>query len=103
MIGRLFGVGTPAAQLRNGLDDTSGNLRSIAHRVANAANGVPGGSPRFDDVLQVADPLGGEAAGEEVDLETEMVRLANEQIRYDTSATLLQRVYQQLRSSVRGV
>jgi len=103
VIGRLFGVGTPAAQLRSGLNDTSGNLRSIAHRVANATNGVPGGSPRFDDVLRGADPLADPAAAEAVDLETEMVRLANEQIRYDASATLLQRVYQQLRSSVRGV
>ena len=103
MIGRLFGEGTSAAQLRGGLNDTSANLRSIAHRVANATNGVPGGAPSFDAVLQGAGPLADPSAAEAVDLETEMVRLANEQIRYDTSATLLQRVYQQLRSSVRGV
>lgn len=103
MIGRLFGVGTSAAELRGGLTDTSQSLKSIAHRVANATNGVPGGSPAFDDVLQAADPNADPALTEEVDIETEMVRLADEQIRYDTSATLLQRVYTQLRSSVRGV
>ena len=103
MIGRLFGVGTSAAELRGGLTDTSQSLRSIAHRVANATNGVPGGSPGFGDVLQATDTSSGPALAEEVDIETEMVRLADEQIRYDTSATLLQRVYVQLRASVRGV
>ena len=103
MIGRLIGVGTSAAQLREGLNDTSESLRRVAHRVANATNGVPGGSPGFDEVLQATNPDADPSLAEEVDLEAEMVRLANEQIRYDTSATLLQRVYVQLRASVRGV
>ena len=102
MIGKLFGVGTTASQLREGLGETSANLRTVAHRVANATNGVAPGAPGFDEALAGADP-GRAAQTEEVDLETEMVRLANEQIRYDTSATLLQRVYQQLRLSVGGV
>ncbi len=106
MIGRLFGGGTPAAMLRAGLGDTSASLRSIAHRVANATTpggaGGPSGTGSFADALQGVD--GTAAANEEtVDIETEMVRLANEQIRYDASATLLQRVYAQLRASVRGV
>ena len=103
MIERLFGVGTSAAELRGGLTDTSQSLRSIAHRVANATNGVPGGSPDFGTVLQATDPQSDPTLAESVDIETEMVRLADEQIRYDTSATLLQRVYVQLRASVRGV
>ena len=115
MIGRLFGAGTSAAELRQGLTDTTRTLRSIAHRVANASTGAPGtpgasgaggpagGPGSFDEALQAADAAANPGAMEPVDLETEMVRLANEQIRYDTSATLLQRVYVQLRASVRGV
>ena len=37
----------------------------------------------------------------EVDLETEMVALADEQIRFEAATRLLQKVYQQVRASVR--
>lgn len=43
-----------------------------------------------------------EAAGREpVDVEKEMVTLADEQLRYEATTRLLQKVYAQIRSSVR--
>ena len=91
MLTRLIGQGTTAAQLREGLDASSRNVRGIAHRVANA------GTPEFATALDAA-----AAAGEgKVDVETEMVALADEQLRFEAAASLLQKVYQQIRSSVR--
>jgi len=100
MLKSLFGVGTAPAGLREGLDGSTAKLRETAHRVANATNGLgPNGERAFPSELEAA---GVARAAGEVDLEREMVELANEQIRYDTSATLLQRMYAQLRSSTRG-
>ncbi len=66
--------------------------REIAHRVANASNGT---TASFESAL-------GEALeGGEVDLEVEMVKLADEQIRYEAMGQLLQKVYGQIRSTMR--
>ena len=100
MLKSLFGVGTTPAGLREGLDASSARLRETAHRVSNATNGLgPGGERTFASELE---GVGLDRAVGEVDLEQEMVELANEQIRYDASASLLQRLYAQLRSSTRG-
>lgn len=100
MLKSVFGAGTSPAGLREGLDASAARLRETAHRVANATNGLgPDGEPAFPSELQQA---GLERAPGEVDLEREMVELANEQIRFDASASLLQRVYAQLRSATRG-
>ena len=93
LLGRISGVG----ELKEDLGVSSSRLRETAHRIANATNGV---EPGFDDALNGA--MAGETNGTEVDLETEMVALANEQIRYDASADLLRRTYERLRNAVRG-
>ena len=92
MLARLIGSGTTSAQLKDGLDASSQAVRGIAHRVANAS------TPDFADVLRDA---GAAASGSGVDLEREMVALADEQLRFEASANLLQKVYQQVRSAIR--
>jgi flagellar basal body rod protein FlgB len=94
MFARLVGGGTAVAQLKEGLDASSKAVRSIAHRVANA--GTPDFAQAFDEAQATGVP------GEDgVDLEREMVALADEQLRFEATASLLQKSYQQLRSSVR--
>jgi hypothetical protein len=90
LIGRTTTVGT----LKDGLDASVERTRVTAHRVANAS--VPGGGlgGNFASVLAAA-------GGEDVDLEVEMVALADEQLRFDATAVLLQKLYGQIRSSVR--
>jgi flagellar basal body rod protein FlgB len=92
MLGRLMGTGSTVSELKRGLDYSTQNVRHIAHRVANAASEP---APDFESVLR-------EAQGEEtVDMEREMVSLAEEQIRYEATTKLLSKLYQQIRSSVR--
>jgi flagellar basal body rod protein FlgB len=92
MIARLIGSGTAAAELKKGLTASSQSVRGIAHRVANA------GTPDFADALNAADAAG---RGNQVDLEAEMVALADEQLRFEATSNLLQKVYQQVRSAIR--
>ncbi len=88
MIERTLGPNSTAAELRAGLDASSRAVRGIAHRVADAAN------PDFRAAL--------EAAGEPpVDIDREMVALADQQLRFEAAAGLLDKVYQQIRASVR--
>ncbi len=91
MLSRLMGNGTAAAQLRQGLSTSSQNVRAIAHRVANASN------PDFASVLDAF----GNPTVDDVRIEEEMVALADEQLRFEAAANLLQKVYQQIRSSIR--
>lgn len=94
MFARLVGTGTAIGQLKEGLTASSRAVRGIAHRVANA------GTPDFAQALDEAQATG--VPGEDpVDLEREMVALADEQLRFEATASLLQKTYQQLRSSVR--
>jgi hypothetical protein len=96
MLARLIGEGTVAAQLKGGLDDSTRAVRGIAHRVANASTPGGPGTPDFAVALEAAvDP-----DGRPVDLEREMVSLADEQLRYETATNLLQKIYQQIRQSV---
>jgi len=91
MIGRLMGPTTSVGQLKEGLDVSTERARGIAHRIANAANGGFAGA--LDAVQAGAEP--------EVDLESEMVSLADEQIRFEALTRLLQKTYAQVRASVR--
>ena len=90
MLNRLMASGSTIAELKTGLDRSTQNVRQIAHRVANAASGQD-----FASALEEAQQ------GQKVDLEKEMVSLAEEQIRYEATSKLLSKVYQQIRSSIR--
>ena len=79
--------------LRQELDEVSVRSREIAHRVSNASNGT---TASFEGALDEA------MSGEEVDLEQEMVALADAQIRYEAVSQMLQEVYSQIRSSMRS-
>lgn len=92
MLNRIMATGSTVSELKAGLDDSTRNVRQIAHRVANAASGVSGD---FASTLDEA------RMSQEVDLEEEMVSLAEEQIRYEATSQLLQKIYQQIRSSIR--
>ncbi len=94
LFARLVGRDTAVQQLKEGLDTSSRAVKGIAHRVANA------GTPDFAQALEEAQATGTPGDGP-VDLEREMVALADEQLRFETTANLLQKVYQQIRSSVR--
>lgn len=82
-------------RLRHELDVSMDRSRTIAHRVANASNG---NEASFQATLDAAS----ENAGGRVDLEAEMVRLADEQIRYDAMSRVLRDMYGQVRSSLRS-
>lgn len=99
MLHRLIGRNTAVSMLKEGLDASSLRARQIAHRVANASTPNGGG---FAGVLERAQVIGPDGQPvNEVDLETEMVALADEQIRFEAATRLLQKVYQQVRASVR--
>ena len=89
MFMRMIGEGSSAAMLKEGLNASSARARTIADRVANATTPETG----FADALD-------QANGEGVDLEKEMVSLADEQIRFEATSQLLQKVYAQIRASV---
>jgi len=94
----LFGIinrVSGAAPLRQGLDASAARTRGIADRVAKAS-------------LQNGDGFALNAAGqpatapaERVDVETEMVSLGDEQLRYEATAKLLEKTYAQLRTAIR--
>lgn len=95
MLNRLFGSGSSVSDLKVGLDRSTQAVRGIAHRVANASSVPEGGFASALDDAQGVTP------GTEVDLEQEMVALADEQLRFEAASRLLEKVYQQIRLSVR--
>jgi flagellar basal body rod protein FlgB len=95
-INRVSGAG----QLRQGLDASAARTRGIADRVAKASlnNGDGFALPQAS---AGAGATGQPVQGEKVDLETEMMSLGDEQLRYETTAKLLEKTYAQLRTSIR--
>lgn len=79
--------------LRQALDEGAVRSREIGHRVANASNQV---SASFEGALDEAMAEG------EVDLETEMVNLADAQLRFEATSQILKEVYGQIRASMRS-
>ncbi|MHB1310462.1 MAG: hypothetical protein ACYC3L_00500 [Gemmatimonadaceae bacterium] len=81
-------------QLKASLDASALRTRALADRVARASAGQPA----------FALPTGaGTAADPEraaADIETEMVSLADEQLRYEASAKLLEKTYAGLRAAL---
>ncbi len=88
-IGRV----SDASQLKDSLDVGSQRVRAIAQRVAAASMPDKG-------AFTLLNPDG---AGQSptIDLETEMTNLANEQLRFDGAAKLLEKTYQRIRVSLR--
>jgi hypothetical protein len=86
----------PVDQLKQGLDIGTQRTRLIADRVAKATLAQTDGFALPDAQAEPGTPLEGA-----VDLESEMVSLADEQLRYETTARLLQKAYQQIRTSIK--
>ena len=96
-INRVSGAG----QLRQGLDVSAARTRGIADRVAKASLNNADGFALPTPASATAGANGGTAPGEKIDLETEMMSLGDEQLRYETTAKLLEKTYAQLRTSIR--
>jgi len=90
-----MGKGTIVDQLKHGLDLSNARAKGVAHRVANASN---------HQVASFEEALRGTGGGEgaPVDLDAEMVRLADEQLRFETMSRVLSRTYGQIRSTLRS-
>lgn len=95
MLSRLIGSETTAGKLKDAMGESTRVVRGIAHRVANAA------TPDREDFAGVLDAATAEQAGQEVDLEREMVALADEQLRYEAATSLLHKVYQSIKAGIR--
>lgn len=92
MITRWFGTGSVPANLKTHLDSAALRHRQIAARVANATNG-PG---TFDEAMRAQ---GAQQA--EVDIEKEMVALADNSLNFDAAHRLLQKTYLSARTAFR--
>lgn len=95
MLSKLFGEGSSVSELKAGLDRSTETVRRIAHRVSNAS------TPEAGDFASVLARAQNGASTEKVDLETEMVALAEEQIHFETASRLLEKMYRGIRSSIR--
>jgi flagellar basal body rod protein FlgB len=95
----LFGVlsrVTNANDLKDSLDLSAQRTRAIASRVSQAS--VNNGS---GFALPVDPATGKPAEGDQVDLESEMTALADEQLRFEATAKLLEKTYAQLRTALK--
>ena len=97
MLEGLFGSSTLVGMLRAGLDDASATHRQIADRVANALTPAGGGAG-FGAALAAAH--GGPRGARPADIEKDMVDLASNELRYTSTAQLLQKVYADYRMVV---
>jgi flagellar basal body rod protein FlgB len=87
-----------AAQLRAGLDASAARTRGIADRVAKASLQNGDG---FSLDASASATTGQSTPAVGVDVESEMVGLADEQLRYEATAKLLEKTYAQLRTVIR--
>lgn len=93
MIRRIFGAESVIGRIKTQMDDSVQKHREIAHRVANATT-LGGGT--FEGALAQAN------GQNPVDLERDMVELADTQLRFEAAANLLRKSYDQLRTSFRS-
>lgn len=96
MLYGFIGRVSPAHQLKEGLDIGAQRTRVIADRVAKATLANQDG---FSLPVENAEP--GSVGDGPVDLEAEMVSLADEQLRYEATARLLEKAYQRIRASLK--
>lgn len=96
MLYGFVGRVSSANQLKDALDVSSQRVRVVADRVAKAS---------FEASAGFALPAENSPAGSPeqgpVNLEAEMVSLADEQLRYEATAKLLQKAYQGMRTAIR--
>jgi len=87
----------PAAELKDALDIGTQRVRAIADRVSTASlqnqdgfalPGTPGAS-------------GAVTNSSGVDIESEMISLADEQLRYEATSKLLSKAYDQVRTALK--
>jgi flagellar basal body rod protein FlgB len=96
MLFGILGRATNANDIKDALDLSAQRTRAIAGRVAQASvNNANGFSLPVDPVT------GKPVENGQVDLEAEMTSLADEQLRYEATAKLLEKTYAQLRTSIR--
>lgn len=97
MLHGFFGRVTESVNLREQLDASTQRSRLIADRVSKATllNGDGFAIPEAE-----AEP--GTLQEGPVDLEAEMVSLADEQLYFEATARLLQKAYEQIRTSLRS-
>ncbi|MEP6493426.1 MAG: hypothetical protein ABJF01_12155 [bacterium] len=96
MLFGIIGRTTNANDLKDALDLSTQRTRAISSRVAQASlNGNGFALP--------IDPVTGKPAegSTEVNLEEEMTGLADEQVRYEATEKLLEKMYAQLRTSIK--
>ena len=92
----FIGRTSQASQLKASLDASVQRSRSIADRVSRASLQPQGFA------LPQADGAAPSAPEAPVDVEAEMVNLADEQLRYATTARLLQKTYAGLHESLQS-
>jgi flagellar basal body rod protein FlgB len=93
-INRVSGAHT----MRDALDVSAARTRAIGDRVAKASLNNGDG---FALAASAAESPNGAQPGPPVDLEAEMVSLADEQLRYEATAKLLEKTYSTIRLSIR--
>lgn len=106
----LFGLidrTTSATSLKDGLDRSAERLRSSADRVSKASLQNGDGFSLAVKGRRLPDPDSDEDAGaagavNDVNIEEEMVGLADEQLRFLMTAKLLEKTYASLRGAIRG-
>jgi hypothetical protein len=84
----IFGRTTNANDLKDALDVSAQRTRMIASRVSQASLNNGSGF-----ALPIDPATGQPAAGGDVDMESEMTALADEQVRYDATEKLLEKAY----------
>jgi hypothetical protein len=93
MLFGFIGRVSDATQLKDSLDMSSQRVRAIAQRVAAAS---VAGARSFS-----LEGVEGTAGSPTTNLEAEMTSLADEQLRFDAAARLLEKTYQRIRVSMR--
>lgn len=89
---------TSATSLKQALDDSQLRVRGIQSRVAHASLNGDG----FALSMAAQGPrVPGDGISAPVDVEAEMSALADEQLRFEATATLLEKAYASLRSAIR--
>jgi flagellar basal body rod protein FlgB len=87
---------TPAGELKDALDVGSARVRAIADRVSKASLLNQDGF-----ALPGTTANGAVMTSAGVDIETEMINLADEQLRYEATSKLLAKAYDQVRTALK--